>query len=141
MSVKEADGSISRYLVPYSSVPNMLQSGVSKYDFAAGRSHIEGAGNQYDFLQGSYQYGLNNLLTVYGGTMLSQNYNSFVLGTGWNTPIGAVSIDATRSHSEQDNGDVLMVRATGCVEQICHTDWNAVRAGSLSLFLAGLSYL
>lgn len=42
MSVKEADGSVSRYLVPYSSVPNMLQSGVSKYDFAAGRSHIEG---------------------------------------------------------------------------------------------------
>ena len=107
VSVKEADGSVSRYLVPYSSVPNMLQSGVSKYDFAAGRSHIEGAGNQYDFLQGSYQYGLNNLLTVYGGTMLSQNYFSFVLGTGWNTPIGAVSVDATRSHSEQDNGDVF----------------------------------
>lgn len=107
VSVKEADGSVSRYLVPYSSVPNMLQSGVSKYDFAAGRSHIEGAGNQYDFLQGSYQYGLNNLLTVYGGTMLSQNYTSFVLGTGWNTPIGAVSVDATRSHSEQDNGDVF----------------------------------
>ena len=107
VSVKEANGSISHYLVPFSSVPNMLQSGVSKYDFAAGRSHIEGAGNQYDFLQGSYQYGLNNLLTVYGGTMLSQNYSSFVLGTGWNTPIGAVSVDATRSHSEQDNGDVF----------------------------------
>lgn len=107
VSVKEANGSISHYLVPFSSVPNMLQSGVSKYDFSAGRSHIEGAGNQYDFLQGSYQYGLNNLLTVYGGTMLSQNYSSFVLGTGWNTPIGAVSVDATRSHSEQDNGDVF----------------------------------
>lgn len=50
VSVKEANGSISHYLVPFSSVPNMLQSGVSKYDFAAGRSHIEGAGNQYDFL-------------------------------------------------------------------------------------------
>ncbi|MFT0698058.1 fimbrial biogenesis outer membrane usher protein [Citrobacter meridianamericanus] len=107
VSVKEADGSVSHYLVPYSSVPNMLQSGVSKYDFAAGRSHIEGAGNQYDFLQGSYQYGMNNLLTVYGGTMLSQNYSSFVLGTGWNTPIGSVLVDATRSHSEQDNGDVF----------------------------------
>nr|VUD24544.1 Uncharacterized outer membrane usher protein yehB Flags: Precursor [Salmonella sp. NCTC 7297] len=63
VSVKEADGSVSHYLVPYSSVPNMLQAGVSKYDFAAGRSHIEGASNQSDFIQGSYQYGLNNLLT------------------------------------------------------------------------------
>lgn len=107
VSVKEADGSISHYLVPYSSVPNMLQEGVSKYDIAAGRSHIEGAGNQSDFIQASYQYGLNNLLTVYGGTMLSDNYYSFVLGTGWNTPIGAISIDGTRSHSKQDNGDVF----------------------------------
>lgn len=104
VSVKEADGSIRHYLVPYSSVPNMLQAGVTKYDFAAGRSNIEGASNQSDFIQGSYQYGLNNLLTAYGGSMLSENYYSFVLGTGWNTPIGAISVDGTRSHSEQDNG-------------------------------------
>lgn len=43
VSVKEADGSVTTYLVPYAAVPNMLQPGVSKYDFAAGRSHIEGA--------------------------------------------------------------------------------------------------
>ncbi|MXU17370.1 fimbria/pilus outer membrane usher protein, partial [Escherichia coli] len=52
-------------------------------------------------------YGLNNLLTLYAGTQLSDNYSSFVLGTGWNTPIGAVSVDFTHSHSEQDNGDVF----------------------------------
>ena len=40
VSVKEADGSVTTYLVPYAAVPNMLQPGVSKYDFAAGRSHI-----------------------------------------------------------------------------------------------------
>ncbi|HEJ0180335.1 TPA: fimbrial biogenesis outer membrane usher protein [Citrobacter koseri] len=107
VSVKEADGSVSHYLVPYSSVPNMLQSGVSKYDIAAGRSHIEGATKQTDFLQANYQYGLNNLLTLYGGTMLSDHYQAFTLGTGWNTHIGAVSVDATQSHSKQDNGDVF----------------------------------
>jgi outer membrane usher protein len=42
VSIKEADGTVTRYLVPFSSVPNMLQAGVSKYDLAAGRSHIEG---------------------------------------------------------------------------------------------------
>ncbi|TKU33103.1 fimbrial biogenesis outer membrane usher protein, partial [Citrobacter sp. wls718] len=107
VSVKEADGSVTTYLVPYAAVPNMLQPGVSKYDFAAGRSHIEGASNQTDFAQMSYQYGLNNLLTLYGGTMLADNYNAFTLGTGWNTRIGAISVDATQSHSKQDNGDVF----------------------------------
>lgn len=82
-------------------------SRVSKYDFSAGRSHIEGASNQTDFAQMSYQYGLNNLLTLYGGTMLADNYNAFTLGTGWNTRIGAISVDATQSHSKQDSGDVF----------------------------------
>lgn len=107
VSIKEADGSVTTYLVPYAAVPNMLQPGVSKYDFAAGRSHIEGASNQTDFAQMSYQYGLNNLLTLYGGTMLADNYNAFTLGTGWNTRIGAISVDATQSHSKQDSGDVF----------------------------------
>ena len=67
VSVKEADGSVTTYLVPYAAVPNMLQPGVSNYDFAAGRSHIEGASKQSDFVQAGYQYGFNNLLTLYGG--------------------------------------------------------------------------
>lgn len=107
VSVKEADGSVTTYLVPYSSVPNMLQPGVAKYDFVAGHSHIEGASHQSDFVQANYQYGLNNLLTLYGGTMLGDNYNAFTLGTGWNTRLGAVSLDATQAHSKQDNGDVF----------------------------------
>ncbi|MCL0267677.1 fimbria/pilus outer membrane usher protein, partial [Klebsiella pneumoniae] len=104
VSIKEADGTVTRYLVPFSSVPNMLQAGVSKYDLAAGRSHIEGADRQADFIQGTYQYGLNNLLTLYGGSMLSNHYSAFTLGTGWNTWLGAISVDAIQSHSEQDNG-------------------------------------
>lgn len=107
VTVREADGSVTTYLVPYASVPNMLQPGVSKYDFAAGRSHIEGASNQSDFAQASYQYGLNNLLTLFGGTMFSNHYHAFTFGTGWNTRIGAISMDATRSHSEQDSGEVF----------------------------------
>ncbi|GAL58656.1 putative outer membrane usher protein YehB [Pseudescherichia vulneris NBRC 102420] len=104
VTVKEADGSTTHYLVPYSSVPKMLQPGVVKYDIAAGRSHIEGASNQADFMQGSWQYGVNNLITLYTGTMLADDYNAFLLGSGWNTPLGAFSLDVTRSHSSQDDG-------------------------------------
>jgi P pilus assembly protein, porin PapC len=104
VTVKEADGSSSHYLVPFAAVPNMLQPGVAKYDFAAGRSQIEGASKQSDFAQINYQYGLNSLLTLYSGSMLSNNYQSFTLGSGWNTVIGAISLDAAQSHSKQDNG-------------------------------------
>lgn len=104
VTVKEADGSTTHYLVPFSSVPKMLQPGVVKYDVAAGRSHIEGASDQADFMHGSWQYGVNNLITLYTGTMLSNDYNAFLLGSGWNTRLGAFSLDVTRSHSSQDDG-------------------------------------
>ncbi|MES0265686.1 fimbrial biogenesis outer membrane usher protein [Citrobacter sedlakii] len=107
VSVKETNGSVSRYIVPYSSVTNMVQPGVAKYEFVAGKSDIEGASEQTDFLQGTYQYGINNLLTLYGGTILANDYRSFTLGSGWNTFIGAVSVDGTLSYSKQDNGDAL----------------------------------
>ncbi|MFV0264466.1 MAG: fimbrial biogenesis outer membrane usher protein [Kluyvera sp.] len=104
VTVKEADGTLTQYLVPYGAVPNMLQPGVAKYDVVAGRSQIEGASRQSDFSQLSYQYGLNSLLTLYGGAMLADSYNAFTLGSGWNTRWGAFSLDAVRSHSRQDNG-------------------------------------
>ncbi|HGG1902045.1 TPA: fimbria/pilus outer membrane usher protein, partial [Escherichia coli] len=103
VSIKEADGSVRSFLVPYSSVPNMLQPGISNFDFIAGRSQIYGVKNQEDFLEANYIYGLNNLLTLYGGTILSDNYNAITLGNGWNTPLGAISFDATRSSSKLNN--------------------------------------
>lgn len=104
VTLKEADGTLTQYLVPYGSVPNMLQPGVAKYDAVVGRSQIEGASRQSDFTQVSYQYGLNSLVTLYGGAMLASNYNAFTIGSGWNTRWGAFSLDAVRSHSRQDNG-------------------------------------
>lgn len=76
---------------------------VSNFDFIAGRSQIYGVKNQEDFLEANYIYGLNNLLTLYGGTILSDNYNAITLGNGWNTPLGAISFDATRSSSKLNN--------------------------------------
>lgn len=42
-------------------------------------------------------------MTLYGGTILSDNYNAITLGNGWNTPLGAISFDATRSSSKLNN--------------------------------------
>lgn len=106
VSIKEADGIVRSFLVPYSSVPNMLQPGVSNFDFIAGRSKIYGVNNQEDFLEANYLYGLNNLVTLYGGTILTDNYNAITLGNGWNTPLGAISFDATRSSSKLNNDKI-----------------------------------
>lgn len=129
VTVKEADGSITRYLVPFSSVPKMMQPGVLKYDVSAGQSHIEGASDQSDFMQGTLQYGVNNLTTLYTGTMLSDNYNAFLVGSGWNTLLGAFSLDVTRSHSSQDDGKTY----DGQSYQIAWSKYLAPTATQLSM--------
>ncbi len=35
-------------------------------------------------------YMASTILTLYGGTILSDNYNAITLGNGWNTPLGAI---------------------------------------------------
>ncbi len=84
-----------------------------------------------------YQYGFNNLLTLYGGSMVANNYYAFTLGTGWNTRIGAISVDATKSHSKQDNGDVFdgqsyQIAYNKFVSQTSTRFWS----GGLALFVA-----
>ncbi|MEI9599616.1 fimbria/pilus outer membrane usher protein [Moellerella wisconsensis] len=99
VEVKEANGSINRFIVPFSAVPNMLKEGMSKYEFTAGEARIDNSKNRPNFIQASYQYGINNLLTGYNGAIVSKDYYSVLLGGGFNLPVGALSIDITHAES------------------------------------------
>ena len=95
--VKEADGREQSFTVPFSAVPNMLKQGVSKYGLVAGKVSQPNTDYAPAFVQGSLQYGFNNLVTGYTGTILSEDYRAWLLGSGWNFPIGAVSVDVTQA--------------------------------------------
>lgn len=69
--------------------------------------------------------------------MVANNYYAFTLGTGWNTRFGAISVDATKSHSKQDNGDVFdgqsyQIAYNKFVEPNVDTFWS----GGPALFVA-----
>nr|SAY42552.1 putative outer membrane usher protein ElfC precursor [Serratia marcescens] len=101
--VKEANGREQSFTVPFSAVPNMLKQGVSKYGLVAGKVNQANTDYSPAFVQGTLQYGFNNLVTGYAGTILSEDYRAWLLGSGWNLPIGAVSVDVTQaSTSLQD---------------------------------------
>lgn len=95
--VKEADGREQSFTVPFSAVPNMLKQGVSKYGLVAGKVNQADTDYAPAFVQGTLQYGFNNLVTGYVGTILSDDYRAWLLGSGWNLPFGAVSVDVTQA--------------------------------------------
>ncbi|HDV8502055.1 MULTISPECIES: fimbrial biogenesis usher protein [Enterobacter] len=106
VEVKESDGTISSYSVPYSAVPVLQREGTVKYAATAAR-YRSNSDQQEDtnFVQGTLIWGLPKGFTVYGGTQLTEKYSAFALGTGVNLGnFGAVSADLTSAQSELSDG-------------------------------------
>lgn len=104
VEIAEADGRSQRFIVPFSSVPNMLKAGVWQYDVTAGEAQVTGLGQHPGFAQGTLQYGFSNLITGYSGTILSPHYQSMLAGAGLNLALGALSLDVTHASTRQRNG-------------------------------------
>ena len=82
VSVKEADGSVEVFSVPYASVAQLLRPGMTRYALSAGKSGRQRAAQQADALSGDRQHGINNLLTGYTGVTGFDDYQAFLVGTG-----------------------------------------------------------
>lgn len=102
--VQEANGQRQSFSVPYSAVPNMLKEGVFNYNVIAGQAKLNNTFYQPSFAQGEYHLGINNLVTIYTGGIVSKDYHSAVLGSGWNFGFGAISADVTHAVTELDTG-------------------------------------
>lgn len=99
VSVVEADGRRRDFKVPFGSVPQMLRQGVSRYAITAGQVRNDLLRDAPWLLQGTYQRGIGNQLTLYGGSALSEGYLSMLYGIGLSTPVGAFAADVTHART------------------------------------------
>lgn len=100
VTITEADGRVRKFVVPYAAVPQLLRPGQSRYSFTAGQWRDSALRQQPDFVQATYQRGISNNLTLYGGALAADHYQSGLFGVGINTPLGALALDATQSWAE-----------------------------------------
>ena len=99
VEVTEADGRVKSFLVPYASVSQLVRPGISRYSATAGQYHDKTLEREPNFGQGTYQYGLNNLMTVYTGGIVANSYQAAQGGLAFSTPLGALAADVTQSHA------------------------------------------
>lgn len=107
VTVTEADGSVQRFQVPYASVTQLLRPGVHRYDVLAGKLNDPSVSFEPTLYQATYQRGLTNIFTGYGGVQGSgSDYYALMLGTAISTPLGAFAADVTqaRAHLKQSSG-------------------------------------
>lgn len=106
VTVRETDGSETKFVQPFSAVPGMQREGRLRYAVTGGkyRSWSDDV-REPSFLQGTLQYGLTNLMTLYGGAMGSTDYQSGILGFGQGLgTFGSVSLDVTHANTQFENG-------------------------------------
>lgn len=103
VTVREADGTEQRFLVPYASVAALLRPGSDRYSLTAGNLRSDYLHDKPALYQGTYQRGLTNAVTGYTGMQLSQNYYALQFGAAIGTPAGAVSADVTQARAHLNN--------------------------------------
>ena len=102
----EAAGRQRSLNVPFAAVPNLLRPGASRYSVVAGEVRNDSLTFAPKFVEGTYQRGINNWLTGYGGVQATDGnlYRGALLGAGFNTPIGAMSLDVSGSKVQFSGG-------------------------------------
>jgi outer membrane usher protein len=100
VEVQEADGRIKRFVVPFSAVPQLLRPGQQRWSLSAGKVEQQNQINTPNLLQATYQRGLTNRVTAYGGVTLGDGYRAALVGAGLNTAVGAFSSDLTQARNQ-----------------------------------------
>lgn len=104
--ITEADGQVRTFTQAFASLPVMTRKGTYRYSLDVGQYDDQREDSEKPLLgTGNLVYGLTDDVTVFGGVMLSDGFSAANGGAGFNTPLGAVSLDVTQSSSKTRQGD------------------------------------
>ncbi|MEF9889854.1 fimbria/pilus outer membrane usher protein [Citrobacter sp.] len=104
VTIQEVDGRIRQFVIPYNGGGQLLYPGVSLYTLAVGEYNGSSGKEKPLVGQGTWQYGLNNYLSLYTGAEYMTDFYSVIGGVALNTPMGAFSLDLTQSHLSAEDG-------------------------------------
>lgn len=107
VTIEEADGSQQNFSLPYSSVSELLRPGAFRYSFNAGKLRSDSVSDNPVFTEATWQQGVTNLLTGYGGIQANDDYQALQLGTALGLPVGAVAFDVTQSQARLPDRDKM----------------------------------
>ncbi len=96
--VHEADGSQQKFQVPYNSLTNLLRADTYEYSVAIGQYKNDTLRSNPLLLEGTYERGLSNSVTLFGGVQGNQDYLAVKAGIALGTSIGAFSLDVDQAY-------------------------------------------
>lgn len=106
LTITEADGSVRTQTIASSSLPVMLRPYISRFEITAGRydGGVTLHSREAPFVLGTLIYGLPHNFTLYGGTLVADDYLSAAGGIGLSMgSLGALSADVTAARARLDD--------------------------------------
>lgn len=97
VTVEETDGTRQQFTVPYTSLPNMIRPGATRYSLSAGEYRNSGQGDRPLLAALSLERGFEHFTFNTAG-LGSAHYQSLAAGVAWNAGnIGAFALDLAQS--------------------------------------------
>lgn len=100
VTLREADGSVRTFIQPYAAAPLALRPGATRFELASGVWRQAYGRSGPGFVQGSWQQGLDNHLSVHGGTWLAEDYLASAMGIALNTGLGGLGLTGYHASAE-----------------------------------------
>jgi len=94
VEVREADGTLHLFSLPFAAVPESLRPGTSRYQFALGRTRNDDTANS-PFADVSIERGLTNSMTANAGLRVADRYQALVAGGVYASRFGALGVNLT----------------------------------------------
>jgi len=104
VSITEGDGRVRTFTVPFASVPQLLRQGSYRYSLTAGTLRNTWLSFTPTLFEATYQRGLMNGLTGYGGVQANDRYTAVLAGVALDTPLGALALDLTGARTQLPDG-------------------------------------
>lgn len=132
VEVSEADGSVSRFSVPFSAVPESMRPGISRYNIELGKTRDTGDESLFGDI--TWQRGLSNAITMNSGLRVADSYQAIMFGGVYGSWLGALGMDLTWSHANLPD--------TGYTEGwMTHLSWSKTfQETDTTVSLAGYRY-
>lgn len=93
VDVIEANGEIHSFDLPYNSYIQTIRANQFRYQLALGSFRQNDKAYDEQLINASFDYGLNNFMSLSSAGLISKHYQSFILGTALNTQIGGFALE------------------------------------------------
>lgn len=103
--VTGSDGREERFIQPFSSVPQLLRPGQTRFSLTAGRATHWSVADSSALLEATWRQGVDNRTTLQAGARGADQFQALALGASFNTAAGALALDIAGSKALHPAGD------------------------------------